>query len=190
MPKISICIPTHNMKNKDFFLERALKSIRSQSFQDFEIIITDKGSMPVNTNSALKEATGEFVKILYMDDFLAHENALRDIVNNFESGDFWLITATDTNPNPTWTDDIETGNNKLGSPSALTMRRKSMLYFDERMSWLLDCDLYKRMEAKYGKPKILHKIGVCIGIHDGQMTNILTDEEKLVEHKIMNEKYA
>jgi len=188
MPKISICIPTHSMKNKDFFLERALKSIREQTFQDFEIVITNKGKMAENTNASIKEATGELVKILYIDDWLAHRNALQDIVDNFEGE--WLITGADTNPHPRWTNDIETGNNKLGSPSALTMRRKTALLFDERMSWLLDCDLYKRMYDKYGLPVILDSIGVNIGIHDGQMTNILTDEEKLLEHNLIKEKYA
>lgn len=177
------------MKNKDFFLERALNSIRSQTFQDYEIVITEKGRMAENTNASIKEAIGDLVKILYMDDWLAHDKALQDIVDNFEFTDDWLITGADTNPHPYWTDDIETGNNKLGSPSALTMRRKTALLFDERMSWLLDCDLYRRLYDKYGEPKILDNIGVKIGIGDHQMTNILTDEEKLAEHKLIKEKY-
>lgn len=189
MPKISICIPTHNMKNKDFFLERALNSVRSQTFQDWELVITEDGKMAENTNSAIKKAEGDLVKILYMDDWLAHPNALQEIVDNFEFTDDWLITGADTNRHPYWTDDIETGNNKLGSPSALTMRRSSAMLFDERMSWLLDCDLYRRMYDEYGPPKILDKVGVCIGIGDHQMTNILTDEEKLAEHKLILNKH-
>lgn len=189
-PKISIAIPVHNMKNKDFFLERALNSIRSQTFQDFEIVITEKGKMAENTNQAIKESTGTLVKILYMDDWLAHPNALQDIWDNFEFMDEWMITGADTNPHPYWTDDIETGNNKLGSPSALTMRRSNAIMFDERMSWLLDCDLYKRLYEKYGEPKILDKVGVNIGVGDHQMTYILTDKEKLAEHKIMRKKYG
>lgn len=177
------------MDNKDFFLERALQSIRSQTFQDYEIVITEKGKMAENTNAAIKEATGDLVKILYMDDWLAYPRALQDIVDNFEFTDEWLITGSDTNPHPCWTDDIETGNNRLGSPSALTMRRSNALMFDERMSWLLDCDLYKRLYEEYGAPKILDSIGVNIGIHAGQMTNILTDEEKLEEYYLIKIKY-
>lgn len=190
MPKISIVIPTHDMKNKDFFLERALASIRSQTFQDYEIVITNKGSMPVNTNSGIKQAEGDLIKILFMDDWLAHPKALQNIVDNFEFTDEWLITGADTNPHPYWTDDIHTGNNKLGSPSALTMRKRSAMLFDERLSWLLDCDLYRRLYDEYGEPKIIDEIGVNIGIGDHQMTHILTDKEKLLEHKIMNKKYA
>jgi len=177
------------MKNKEFFLERALNSVRSQTFQDWELVVTEDGKMAENTNSAIKKAEGTLVKILYMDDFLAHPNALQDIWNNFEFMDEWLITGADTNPHPYWTDDIETGNNKLGSPSALTMRKSTALMFDERMSWLLDCDLYRRMYDEYGPPKILDSIGVNIGVGDHQMTHILTDEEKLAEHNLIRKKY-
>lgn len=178
------------MKNKDFFLERALNSIRSQTFQDYEIVITEDGKMAENTNSAIQKAEGTLIKILYMDDWLAHDQALQDIWDNFEFTDEWLITGADTNPHPYWTDDIEKGNNKLGSPSSLTMRRSSAMLFDERMSWLLDCDLYRRMYDKYGEPKILDSVGVNIGVGDHQMTYILTEEEKLSEHKLIKEKYA
>lgn len=197
-PRISICIPVHNMKNKDFFLERALNSVRSQTFQDYEIVITEDGGMAENTNSAIKKATGEYVKILYMDDWLAHPKALQEIIDNIEFLQpdgrgykrSWLITGASTNPHPYWTDDIETGNNHLGSPSALTMRRSTAMLFDERMSWLLDCDLYRRMYDKYGEPKILINVGVNIGIHDGQVTNLMSDAEKLAEHKLINKKYG
>ncbi len=187
------------MKNGAFFLWRAVNSIMEQTFKDYEIIIVKEGSMPINTNAGIRKARGELVKILYMDDYFAHTDALREIVDNFKG--HWMITGTDTNPHPQWTDDIETGNNKLGSPSALTFRNQGYysydfewivsedILFDERMSWLLDCDLYKRLEKRFGKPKILDSVNVCLGIGDHQMTNILTDEEKLLEHKIIRKKY-
>lgn len=188
MPKISIVIPFHWVQNWDFFLTRCLESIEQQTFTDYEIILTKSGSMPVNSNRAIQSAKGDLIKILFMDDYFAHLNALQEIVNNFEGE--WLITGTNTNPEPYWTDDIIKGNNKLGSPSALTMRKNSVMLFDERMSWLLDCDLYQRLYVKYGLPNILKGVNVNLGIHSGQMTNILTDEEKLAEHKLIQEKYG
>lgn len=184
---ISIAIPTHNMKNGNFFLKRLLNSIREQTYQDYEIVVTEKGKMAENTNYAMKQCRGKLIKVMYMDDWFAHKNALKEIVENFE-GD-WMITGCNTNPHPYWTDDIETGNNHLGSPSVLTVRRKTMILFDETMSWLLDCDLYRRMYDLYGPPKILDTINVNMGIGDHQMTNILTNEEKLQEHKYMQKKY-
>ena len=190
-PKISIILPIHNMSNGAFFLWRAINSIMEQTFKEYEIIITREGKMAENTNAGMARARGELIKILYLDDWFAHSEALQDIVDNFKEDDIWMITATNTNPHPYWTDDIETGNNKLGSPSALTMRKSHYLCFDNRMSWLLDVDLYKNLYRTYGKlPKILDSINVNIGIHEGQMTNILTDEEKLAEHNLIKEKYA
>jgi glycosyltransferase involved in cell wall biosynthesis len=189
MPKISIVIPIHEMKNGSFFLWRAVNSIMEQTFKDYEIVIVKEGKMAENTNAGIKKAKGQLIKILYLDDYLAHPNALQEIADNFEFMDEWMITGADTNPHPYWTDDIATGNNRLGSPSALTIRNGLGELFDERMSWLLDCDLYKRLNDRYGPPKILDSVGVCIGTGDHQMTNILTDEEKLLEHKLIEKKY-
>lgn len=175
------------MKGGAEFLWRSINMLTKQTFQDFEIIVTQDGKMAENTNSGIKKARGELIKILYLDDMLAHENALQDIVDNFEGE--WMITAVNTNVSPYWTDDITTGNNKLGSPSALTIRNNNPLLFDETLSWLLDCDYYKRMYEKYGPPKILNGVNVILGIGDHQMTHLLTDEEKLSEYKYMDKKY-
>ena len=111
---------------------------------------------------------------------------------HFEDRDEWMITGCNTNLHPQWTNDIETGNNKLGSPSVFTFRNHfgNNLLFDETMSWLLDCDLYKRMYEKYGEPKILDVKNIIIGQGDHQMTYILTNEEKLAEHNYIQQKYA
>lgn len=187
---LSIAIPIHDMKNKDFFLNRCLESIRSQTYQDYEIVITEEGKMAENTNAAIRQCKGDLIKVLYMDDWLAHKDALKNIVNAMKDKDTsWLITGVDTNPNPRWTPDIHTGNNKLGSPSALTMRKNRTLLFDENLSWLLDCDLYYRMARKYGTPTILSEVNVNIGIHDGQMTNLMSDKEKRKEFWYMQKKY-
>lgn len=188
MPKLSVVIPIHNMKGGAEFLWRSINALTEQTFQDFEIIITKLGSMPVNTNAGLQMARGELIKILYLDDYLAHKNALQDIVDAME-GNQWLITGCDTNLSPYWTGDIITGNNHLGSPSCLTVRNDGHLLFDETMSWLLDCDYYKRMYDKYGAPVILEGEHIIIGQGEHQMTNILTDEEKLSEHNYINKKY-
>ena len=191
--KISIVVPFHWMTNWQFFLTRCLESIEKQTFKDYEVILTKAGSMPVNTNRAIQCAKGELVKVLYMDDWLDTPYYLAEIYQAFLNPEIdWLITAAVNNRHPVWTDDIETGNNKLGSPSALAFRNnfENNLLFDEDLSWLLDCDLYKRMEKRFGKPAILTGVDIGIGIHDGQMTHILTDEQKLKEHNYLNNKYG
>lgn len=193
---ISIVIPTHDMKNGKFFLERALQSIRSQSYQDFEIIITKTGKgMAVNTNKGIKQAKGELIKILFMDDYLAHKDALKDIVKNFKGN--WLVTGcehdngTRNRPHmPRYNANIYLGNNTIGSPSVLTIKNDKPILFDENLQWLIDCDYYKRLYELYGAPTVLEDINVVIGIHNGQQTNLLSDDIKREEEKYVKNKFA
>lgn len=191
VPKLSVVIPIHDMKGGADFLWRSINALMEQSFQDFEIVITKQGKMAENTNTGIKRARGELIKILYLDDYLAHEDALKEIVEAFETRPeaMWLITPAHNNLKPHYTQDIHRGNNRLGSPSALTIRNKNPLLFDEEMSWMLDCDLYKRMHDLYGDPIILERVGVNIGIHDGQMTNLLTTDEKNLEVRLIINKH-
>ena len=99
-PFISICIPAY--KNAEF-LEVLLKSIASQTFKDFEVVITDdspdtqvetlcsqysnalpltyhknspaKGS-PANWNVGILLAKGDWIKLMHDDDWFADENSL------------------------------------------------------------------------------------------------------------------
>jgi glycosyltransferase involved in cell wall biosynthesis len=205
---ISIALPINNMQGAEFFLKRCLDSIAEQTYKDFEVVITDNSKdtklanivysyvlltkyyknedkptngISQNTNQAIKHSTGDLIKILYMDDWFSDKDALGRIVDGFK--DNWLITPSDNNPNPYYTEDIYMGNNKLGSPSALTIKNDNPLLFDESLFWLLDCDYYKRMYDKYGEPTILPDVGVNIGVHEGQTTNTLSDKIKEEEYE-------
>jgi glycosyltransferase involved in cell wall biosynthesis len=219
--KLSIAIPTHEMPNLEFFLPRALDSLWNQTFQDFEIVVSDnsddnriekvcdyyktgikyaknaqKGMAP-NTNEAMKCCEGELIKVLYMDDYMAHDSALEKIVNKFRG--HWLVSGCEHDDGdgvtirehrPKYSEDIAAGNNTIGSPSVLTVKNEGILYFDESMTWLLDCDLYKRYFDTYGPPTILNDINVIIGLGKHQMTNLMGDEIKLKEHEYIKNKHA
>lgn len=198
-PKISIVIPFHWLKDWNSFLKRCLESIEIQSFVDYEVILMKVGSMPVTSNRVIESARGELVKILFMDDYFAHKDSLKEIVDNFGENDQWLVTGCEhqrngrlsDNPHyPRYTDDISTGNNCIGSPSVLTFRKEGCLLFDENLSYMLDCDLYKRYYDKYGLPKILNDLNVVIGLHDGQVSNLMSEEEKLKEITYTHNKHA
>jgi glycosyltransferase involved in cell wall biosynthesis len=104
-PKVSICIPTYNEPE---YLRKALYSVSSQDFKDYEVIITDdspnnfsekvalefsdsianlkyfknsntKGS-PENWNEAVSKAVGVYIKILHTDDWFADKNSLGEYV--------------------------------------------------------------------------------------------------------------
>lgn len=94
-PLISICVPAY--KNV-VYLERLLGSIQSQTFHDFEVVITDdspdnavselidryKAMLPIryfrndvalgspaNWNAAIGHAKGQWIKIMHDDDWFA-----------------------------------------------------------------------------------------------------------------------
>jgi len=225
MKKISIAVPVSDMPEKEYFLRRCLDSLWSQTFQDFEIVVTDNSDdnvlmdicneyktgikfyknpvkgMAQNTNEAIRSSKGELVKILYMDDYLAHNRALWNIANHFDGG--WLVSGCThilsdslgvvgenfNNHYPSYAEDVIRGNNTIGSPSVLTIKNEHPLMFDESMTWLLDCDYYYRLHKEYGDPVILKHIDVVIGLHDGQATNTMGESRKLQEYEYINKKY-
>jgi len=187
-PKLSIVIPIHDMEGGADFLWKSINALTEQTFQDFEIIIVKQGKMAENTNAGILKSRGRFIKILYLDDRLAHPNALQEMLDAIGTKR-WLISGCDSNEFPYYTHDIDRGNNKLGSPSCLMLNSINKKYlFDTQMSWLLDCDYYKRIYKSYGPPVILDGVHVLIGVGNHQMTNILTDEEKQAEVDYLGKK--
>lgn len=106
-PKISICIPAYNRPK---YLKKAIESVLEQTFDDFELIISDDCSpnnlYPVvseykdkrikyfrqknnlgfikNWNFCLKQCSGEYIKIMGDDDTLLNdciENQLTGFLN-------------------------------------------------------------------------------------------------------------
>ena len=186
---LSVCIPTYGMSGEaQKVLTHSFNIFKQQTLKNFEIVISDNSDddiiknlcasleyqslninyfknpikgMAQNTNSAIKNAKGEIIKILYMDDYLANENSLKQIVENFSG--HWMVTGCEHddgkhryNPHyPKYNEKIYRGKNTIGSPSVLSVKNENLMFFDENMTWLLDCDYYKRMYDKYGEPKII-----------------------------------
>ena len=197
---ISIVIPTHDIPERDFFFSRLIKSIATQTYKDYEIVTQnddEKRGMAHNTNECIKRCKGELIKVMQMDDFFAHPNALQEIVDNFLPEDQWLVTAclhtTDgenrLHPHyPEWNDKIYTGDNTLGGLSTITIRNENPELFEEPLTWVVDCDWYMRWYKR--KPhKLLNDLNVVIqrGVH--QTTNKLTIEEKEKEVEYLIKKY-
>lgn len=104
------------------FLTQSFDILATQTFKDFEVVISDHskdnaiknlcatyagilniqyyrnpngiGNSSANINNAIKLANGKLIKILLQDDFLYTNTALEEIVQNFDiNKDGWLITA-------------------------------------------------------------------------------------------------
>lgn len=201
-PYISIAIPIHNSPKTAFFLSRLLKSLDEQTFKDYEIVITKEGEMAHNHNAAILKSKGVLVKMMQMDDYFAHPDALAEIVKVFSIQDTWMISASTHsltengvekigNPHiPSWNDEIYTGNNTLGSISTLTFRNSTRLLFEEPLTWAVDCDLYYRYYIKYGKPKINNDISVVIDVRNDRLSSTLGNELKHDEVTYLLKKYG
>jgi glycosyltransferase involved in cell wall biosynthesis len=104
------------------FLRQSFDVLAKQTFQDFDVVISDhslddgienlckryadvltihyyrnaehRGSSSSNINNAIRQARGTLIKILFQDDFLFHEKSLEEIVGAFDVGkDHWLVSA-------------------------------------------------------------------------------------------------
>ena len=108
MVKVSICVPAYNQPD---CLRRALESIQIQSYQDYEVIITDdstnslvqevvqpyladsryqyyrnvnrKGT-PGNWNEGIRHAKGLLIKLLHHDDWFIDGDSLAEYVRLLE----------------------------------------------------------------------------------------------------------
>jgi glycosyltransferase involved in cell wall biosynthesis len=217
-PKISVIVPVYQMENWMELTKRNILSILKQNYKEFEIIVSDDSDddqlkifvepypiryfknpgtkgMANNSNYGIDQATGEIVKILYQDDYLFNQSSLREIAKHFTPTTQWLVTGCIhtldgkryLNPHEPFYSESD---NTIGSPSVLAFRKYIEERFDPNFHWVLDLDLYKRLFRRYGLPKILKDVNVVIGIHQGQMTNKLTDQRKQFEHQSLKEKHA
>lgn len=119
-PKISICVPTYEMHGQGAsLLNILLNSVYSQTYKDFEVIISDHskdnvienfcknygkiiyfknkekiGSSSANINNAIKHSTGEYIKPLFQDDFFKTKDALQLMVNKLSESN-WVVCGSD-----------------------------------------------------------------------------------------------
>ncbi len=121
MSEISVCIPTYEYGGDGVrYLRELFDSLKEQTFQDFDIVISDhskddeilnfcrdcdydfeityiknpngRGYQASNTNCALENASGRILKLIYHDDLFVDKLALEKIKSSFDSCDCkWLF---------------------------------------------------------------------------------------------------
>lgn len=218
--KISVCIPTYEMYGRGAeFLAFSLERIVNQTYQDFEVVISDQSTddtifevvssyknrlnllynrtegrgSSLNTNTAIRMATGDVVKILFQDDFLHHEGALHNIADVFSENVKikWVITESyHTTDGITLYNlfrpifnltSLQQGKNTISSPSVLSFRNEDPIFFDEGLTWVMDTDYYIRLYERYGEPTVLKIPGVVNRIWTQQHTNAIPMNTKETE---------
>jgi glycosyltransferase involved in cell wall biosynthesis len=211
--KISIAIPTYESKGRgNEFLDDLFSTIEIQTFKDFEVVVSDHsidnellkviyqyrgkfkivyvknendhGNGPANTNNAIKNCSGEIIKVMFQDDFFYDDEALEKIYNAFTPETQWLLCGSNHTKNdgnsfywdlyPTWNDDIIRGVNTISSPSVLAARREVFenIKFDTNLVMMMDCELYYHIKKVYGDPVYYHDVLVSNRVHEDQISSM------------------
>lgn len=114
MAEFTIAIPAHDRGDQGpRWMRELLKTIKMQTFQDFDIVVSDQskndnilnvcqeysddfeftyvryeGKVPCeNINTALNECTGRIIKIMFSDDLFIEKNALEIIKKKYDESD-------------------------------------------------------------------------------------------------------
>jgi len=231
LPLISVVIPTYEMKGRGlYFLKRCLTSLQKQINippGELEIIVSDQstdktienyckafsknlryhritsghGNAAHNLNAGISQAKGQYVKILFQDDFLVEKNYLLTIINVIQKkqpeiilsaavhaiNDLDLYNPITPKPNPFFL----FGKNTVSSPSVLTIKKDVVYHhnFDEHLLMLFDCDFYYRIFEKNLSISILKNIHIANGVWSGQTQNHINRNQFTKEVRYLNRKY-
>jgi hypothetical protein len=158
------------------------------------------GSSSANLNNAILNSKYNIIKFLMQDEYLYEKNTLLDIKKAFDDKKInWVATGCLYGDNvdnlkgkmiPFYNDRIIEGNNTIGSPSVISIRKTNDLeLFNPDLIWLMDCDYYKRLFDKWGEPTIIKDYKIFINQHPNQVTNIISNEIKQKEYWLLKEKY-
>ena len=228
---ISICIPAY--KRHDY-LKRLLESIQIQSFTNYEVIITDDSpdesvqslclqyknllplkyfknikplGTPENWNEAVRQASGQWIKIMHDDDWFSDSESLAAFADATRQTDKSFIFSGYYNvpENTGKKEQVQISSlrwyalkknpvsllskNVIGPPSVTLYRSHQGIHYDKQMKWLVDMDFYIRY-LKTTEPYYIDQPLVSIGIHSSQVTagSKLKPEVEIPEHLLLLEK--
>ena len=221
--KFSIVIPAYEYNNlAPELLNDLFNSIQEQTYKNYEIIISDHsktdivynfikgfgidviyykndrgiGNSSINMNEGIKKASGDFIKIMHMDDWFCNENTL-----------FLINNAINKEPNKKWggvgfnhfnsetkiidryilphiNPNIRT---LLGCPSVSFFKNDNN-YFDESLIIINDSDMHIRLDKKYGRPIFIDDYCVTIRMSENQVSSQISIEHHNKEIKYYQNK--
>jgi glycosyltransferase involved in cell wall biosynthesis len=194
---IEVIISDHSI---DTNLEKLTTDYTSQLNIKYFKNNNNRGSSSANINNGIINCSGSIIKILMQDDYFYEKTAIESIINIFNENENinWLVTGCVYGGKngvvrgsmfPYYTEDIILGNNKIGSPSVLTIKNENPIYFNNDLIWMMDCDYYKKLYDRYGNPFILNSHQVFITQHEHQLTSLLSYERKNKEVELIKNTY-
>ncbi len=222
--KISIVVAAYEAKGKGVaLLEDLFNSINSQTFKDVEVVVSDhsvddvikeyveswkdkmnmvyirtergRGNSSINMNEGIKVSTGDYIKIMHMDDQFCNNNALEIMASKISEdekikwGAFGFNHLYESQGTvsremvPSFYNNQRMGQSSLiGCPSVSFFINDKTNLFDEEMIIVNDFDMHFRLNQKYGAPLIIPEISITVRMHADQVTNSLsTYNEKETE---------
>lgn len=153
-----------------------------------------RGVISPNINVCLKNCKGKWIKILFQDDYLYNESSLlitSNFINNNKNIN-WLATKfvhsndginTYRDIVPKWSNNMELGMNSIGCPSVITIKNENLIYFDESLNWLMDCEYYRRMYDIHGLPSVIDDITVVNRTSEYRLTHQISERQKEAEFR-------
>ena len=227
-PLVSIAISTYEANGKgEGFMRHSFEKIMKQTYKNIEVVVSDhssddkikkvceeydkkkypvkyvhnakdKGNSSQNTNNAIENCSGMYIKVLFMDDYINNEEAISMIVKEFDKNPEkkWLVHSYKHTKNykefynlhhPKIVSDMIFCN-RIGCPSCLTIHNSVKERFDEKLKWFMDSELYSRILKNFGQPIILHTKEetepLMINLHhDDQVTNTKIDSNLVNKEK-------
>jgi glycosyltransferase involved in cell wall biosynthesis len=142
---------------------------------------------PENWNEGLRKAAYDWIKIMHDDDWFSGPESLRFFAEAIENGRnrFYFSAFTNVFPNglseaipvkKAWLQELNQfpevlmAANRIGPPSAVILKKDVLIYFDNRMKWLVDIDFYIRYLKKHPPATYIPQNLVLIGRSESQVT--------------------
>ena len=237
MPKVSICIPTYENAGE---VKRLLGSVRQQTFQDIEVIVTDdsrgkeiENQIRVvqesdekfgkkikythnekrlghifNWNAALEKATGEYIKIMFSDDWFTFPDSLEKLVRLLDThprAGLAFCGSMQVSPGRVYARKPEVGyrdrlktdyrylfiSNQIGAPSDTIYRNVPGIAFDEKSNWASDVFLYMEILKRNPLFASTDEPLISIGIHENQYTESFSEKDERIyqDYRYLYRKY-
>lgn len=194
--QFEIVISDHSQNDE---IEKVCRKFKSLDINYIKNEI-DRGSSSSNLNNAILHSKYDIIKFLMQDEYLYDENTLLDIKNTFDNKKInWVVTGCIYGNDvehpigkmlPTYNEKIVYGNNTIGSPSIVSIRKTNDLeLFNTDLLWMMDCEYYKRLYDKWGLPEVILDYKIFVNQHSNQVTNLLSDSIKNKETQLVINKY-
>ena len=225
--KVTVAIPTYN-NLKD--LKRALESVFMQDFEDYEIVITDDSkdnetedyikslnnpkiryfhNIPSlgpskNWNYMIEQSKGEYIKILFDDDWFLTNDALGKIVKIMDEhpeSDFGYCRQIGFKPGTNKVvhrraqkyvkrlqkDPMELMlANRISAPSVVIFKKSFPVRFDENMLYANDTDFYINALLHNNNIAFINEELIALGCGGPQLTQLCKQNINLVIEDCFN----